>query len=742
MSFLLYQQYDQMDCGPTCLRMIARHYGRPFTLQTLRDRSGISREGVSLLGISEAAESIGFRTMGVRVSFQQLLQQVTLPCVVHWDQNHFVVLYRIKKKWFGAGRPAYTLYVADPGRGLLTLSEAEFLEGWVGSAQVRDPVGIALLLEPTPALYEAGEEPVSLRADFGRLYGYLWQYRGLLVQLVLGMLVGSGLQLILPFLMQSVVDIGINTQNLTFIHLVLLAQLMIFTGRTAIEFVRSRILLHVNARINLQLLSDFFVKLMKLPIAFFDAKQMGDIMQRVNDHQRIEQFLTGQTLSTLFSLFNLVVFGVVLCLYHPPIFVVFAVGSALYLLWVKLFLGQLRKMDYRRFEVLARSQSALVQLIQGMQEIKHNNCERSKRWEWEQLQIRQFHVDLKSLSLSQYQQAGALFLNEGKNILITILAAQAVLEGHLTLGAMLSVQYIIGQLNSPIEQLIQFILSWQGAKISLERLNEVHQLPDEEPEGKPLATALPARPAITVRDLVYRYPDAGNEPVLRNLSLHIPHGRVTAIVGASGSGKTTLLKLLLKAYDPAGGEIVLGDDGGGLRLSQVSHQYWRSRCGVVMQEGFIFSDTILRNIAVGDERPDPARVDRALQAANLREFVDGLPLGLQTKIGAEGNGVSQGQRQRILIARAVYKDPAFLFFDEATNALDANNERVILKHLDQFFRGRTVVVVAHRLSTVRNADQIVVMDRGTITERGTHAELTALRGNYYHLVKNQLELGN
>lgn len=742
MPFSLYQQHDQMDCGPTCLRMIAKHYGSSQALQTLRDRSGISREGVSLLGISEAAESIGFRTMGVRLSLEQLLHQAPLPCVVHWEQNHFVVVYRAKKKWFGKAPHAHTLSVADPSRGLLTLSEAEFLEGWVGSGPAPNPVGVALLLEPTPALYEAAGEPATIQTGLGRLYGYLWPYRGLLVQVLLGMLVGSGLQLILPFLMQSVVDIGINTQQVTFVHLVLLAQLMLFASRTAVEFIRTRILLHVSARINLQLLSDFFVKLMKLPMAFFDVKKLGDIMQRVSDHQRIEQFLTGQTLSTLFSLFNLVVFGAVLCLYHLPIFTVFVTGSGLYLLWVKLFLGPLRKVDYRRFDVMARSQSALVQLIQGMQEIKQGNCEREKRWEWEQLQVRQFRVDLKALSLSQYQQAGAFFLNEGKNILITILAAQAVIEGRLTLGAMLSVQYIIGQLNSPIEQLIQFVQSWQGAQISLERLNEVHQLPDEEPADKPLRASLPDRPGIAVRDLVYRYPDAGTEPVLRGVNLHIPHGKVTAIVGASGSGKTTLLKLLLKAYEPAGGEILLGETGTGLRLNQVSHQFWRSRCGVVMQEGYIFSDTILRNIAVGVERPDPERVARALRAANLREFIDGLPMGLDTKIGAEGNGVSQGQKQRILIARAVYKDPDFLFFDEATNALDANNERVILEHLNDFFRGRTVVVVAHRLSTVRNADQIVVMEKGAIIERGTHAELTALRGNYYHLVRNQLELGS
>ncbi|RYC69718.1 peptidase domain-containing ABC transporter [Spirosoma sordidisoli] len=766
MAFPFFRQYDLMDCGPACLRMVARYYGRQYSLQSLREKIDMSREGVSLLGISETAEALGFRTMAVKISFDQLFYKAVLPCIVHWQQNHFIVVYRTQKSRLGWLASPRRVFVADPALDLLELTEEEFLDGWVGTDRSEKATGVALLIEPTPALVDLDDEPRTGAVGFSRLYGYLWPYRSLLIQLVLGMLVGSGLQLILPFLTQSIVDVGINTHNIGFIHLVLFAQLALFAGRTTVDFIRSWILLHVSARINLQLLSDFFIKLMKLPMSYFDVKMMGDIMQRVGDHQRVENFLTGQTLSTLFSVLNLVVFGLLLAAYNSTIFLVFLVGSVLYGLWVKLFMKQLRKIDYRLFDMSARSQGALVQLIQGMQEIKLHNCEKSKRWEWEQLQLKQHRVQIKTLALSQYQQAGAFFIHEGKNIFITFLSAQAVIEGNLTLGGMLSVQYIIGQLNSPIEQLIRFAQSWQEAQISLERLNEIHQLADEEPVDTPLVTTLPARGGIRLQDVTYSYPGAGNGPVLQGVSLRIPPGKITAIVGSSGSGKTTLLKLLLKVYDPTAGEVLIGEplphttrsrsaqgpasptpnarpgNASGLRLSQISHRAWRRECGVVMQDGFIFSDTILRNIAVGDEYPDPANVSHALRIANLQDFIDTLPLGLSTKIGAEGNGLSQGQKQRILIARAVYKNPQYIFLDEATNALDANNERIIQENLNDFFRGRTVIVVAHRLSTVKHADQIILMDKGRIAEIGTHAELTARREGYFHLVRNQLELGN
>ena len=500
---------------------------------------------------------------------------------------------------------------------------------------------------------------------------------------------------------------------------------------------QSWLLLHVSTRVNLSILSDFLIKLMRLPLSFFDTKRFGDIMQRVSDHHRIEAFVTGQALTVPFSLASILVLSIVVAWYNLAIFGVYVASNVLYAGWILLFLGRRRKLDTRRFDLAAQSQSSLVQLIQGMQEIKLAGAERPSRWAWERLQARLFRWQMRSLSLGQYQQVGAFLINDGKNILITLLAAQAVIKGQLTLGAMLAMQQIIGQLNGPVSQIVGLSQSLQDAKISLERLNEIHALADEEPAGQPRLQELPADAGLQLTQLAFRYPGAGSEPVLHGVDLHIPAGKTTAIVGMSGSGKTTLLKLLLKFYDPSQGEIRLGEAA----LRNVSHAAWRAQCGVVMQDGFVFSDTIARNIAVGAERIDAQRLDHAVQVANLREFVDGLPSGLHTKIGAEGTGVSQGQRQRILIARAVYKNPQFIFFDEATNALDATNEAVIMKNLAEFFRGRTVVIVAHRLSTVCHADQIVVLDRGTLTETGTHAELVAQRGAYWQLVKNQLELG-
>ena len=809
-AFPHYRQLDQMDCGPTCLRMVAKHYGRLFTAQSLRDKAQIGKEGVSMLGISEAAEAIGFRTMGVKIPFEKLAAEAPLPCIVHWDQNHFVVVYEIKspltpkggifdslkmaavkggKKaplppkavtWqpplsntnfipeeiiFSSKREETgledglkvpptggrglrgTVFVADPGKGLVSYSAEEFCQHWLSAQTEGTEEGVVLLLEPTPAFFEQDDEPSPYGGrgaySFERVLAYLWQYKRLLVQLALGLAVGSGLQLLFPFLTQSVVDVGVNTENIPFLYLVLGAQLMLMAGRLSVEFIRSWILLHISTRVNLNILSDFLIKLMKLPVSFFDSKQFGDIMQRIGDHHRIESFLTGQTLSVLFSMVNLLIFGAVLALYNLSIFLIFMGSSVLYIGWVMLFLRQRRKLDYKRFDVAAKNQSSLVQLIQGMQEIRLAGAERPMRWAWERLQARLFRLQMRGLALSQYQQAGAFSINEGKNIFITFLAARAVIEGQLTLGAMLAMQQIVGQLNSPIEQLIGFVQSLQDAKISLERLNEIHTLQDEEPADRQLATTLPKASGLHLKNLTFQYPGAGNELVLENIDLSILPGKTTAIVGMSGSGKTTLLKLLLRFYEPNKGEIRLGEMG----LRNISHAHWRTQCGVVMQDGFIFSDSIARNIAVGVERIDAERLEQAVRMANLQTFIDSLPSGLHTKIGAEGNGISQGQRQRILIARAVYKDPQYLFFDEATNALDATNEAVIIQNLNEFFRGntggnrRTVVVVAHRLSTVSHADQIVVLDKGRITETGTHATLVAARGDYWRLVKNQLELG-
>jgi ATP-binding cassette subfamily B protein len=722
-----------MDCGPTCLKMIAKHYGRGHSLENLRRYAGISKEGVSLLGISQAAEKIGLHAFGTQLSFEQLAEQVPLPCIVHWQQRHFVVVYDIKP---GKGSRGATVYVADPEVGLVRYSEAEFMAGW-GVAQARQaPTGLALLLEPTPGFWDLANEPTDHR-DLSHVFRYLFQYKKLLVQLGLGLLIGGVLQFILPFLAQSVVDVGIGTRNLRFIYLVLLAQFVLFAGRMATEFLRNWLLLHISTRVNVAIISDYFIKLMKLPLAFFEAKMYGDLMRRINDHDRIEKFLTDASVNTLFSALSLVVYCVVLGLYSTTILLVFAGGSILYVLWVLLFMRFRRLLDHRRFQLQAQEQSTVLEIITGMQEIKLGGAALKKRWAWEALQARLFRLNTHTMRYNQYQQAGASFINEGKNILITCLAAVSVLEGRLSLGELVAVQYIAGQLNGPIEQLINFLRALQDAQISFERLSEVHNLEDEDPVHELRLQHIPPNHSFSLRDVSFHYPGA-LLPVLSHLNLQIPAGKTTAIVGMSGSGKTTLLRLLLKFYEPTTGALELGE----ANLRHLSHEVWRSQCGVVMQDGFIFSDTIAQNIAFGQDEVDLAKLYRAIRVANLHDFVESLPLGAQTKIGAEGNGVSQGQRQRILIARAVYKNPDFLFFDEATNALDANNESVIMANLEEFFQGRTVVVVAHRLSTVMSAHQIVVLDKGGVAEVGTHAELVRRQGFYYTLVKNQLALGS
>ena len=724
-SFPFTHQHDAMDCGPACVQMVARHYGRHYTLETLRQKCHISREGVSLLGISEAAESIGFKTVGARLSFEQLKNEAPLPCIAHWKQRHFVVVHKIRKD---------TVFVADPAHGLVKLTAQEFLNGWASTRNEGTNEGIALLLEPQPDFYAAeGETPD--KAKFSFILQYLKPYKKLIVQLFMGMLLSTLLQLIFPFFSQSIVDYGIGTGNLGFVTLILIAQLTLYAAQTAVEFIRSWILLHISTRINISIISDFLIKLMKLPIGFFDTKMIGDLMQRIGDHRRIEAFLTSSTLNTLFSIVTFVVFAVVLAFYSVRLLAVFLVGSLLYVLWVLVFLKYRRELDYKRFAQASAEQSNLIQLITGMQEIKLNNCEKQKRWEWENIQAKLFKVSIKGLSLSQWQQSGAFFINETKNILISYLSARAVIQGDMTLGMMMAVQTIVGQLNSPIGQIIGFIQSAQDAKISLERLGEIHNKPDETQDDNKVGL-LPDDKSIEISGLTFHY-DPLQEAVLKDLNLAIPEGKVTAIVGMSGSGKTTLVKLLLGFYPPNKGSIRVG----GVNLKNVEPKSWRARCGTVMQDGFIFSDSIAKNIAVGEEHIDEERLLHAAKVANIQEMIENLPLGYNTKIGQEGNGISQGQRQRILIARAVYKNPDYIFLDEATNALDANNERVIMDNLQSFFKGRTVVVVAHRLSTVKNADQIVVINHGRITETGNHETLTAKRGEYYELVKNQLELG-
>lgn len=728
--FPIYFQHDIMDCGPTCLRMVAKYYGKTITLDSLRKSSGFSKDGVSLLGIAEAAENIGFKTTGVTLTYQQLITVAKLPAILHWGQNHFVVAT--------AKANNKKITVADPAKGIIAYTKEEFCRKWISTkVDNGEDVGVALLLEPTNKFFEQ-EDHKDNKVGWGILFSYLTKYKRYFLQIFLALLLGSLIQLVFPFLTQSIVDTGINTQDLNYISIILIAQLMLFFGRTIVEFIRSRLLLHISVRINLSILSDFWIKLMRLPVSYFDTKHTGDILQRIGDNRRIESFLTGAAINTFFSIINLFIFSIVLLMYNYVIFLVFATGSVLYFLWIRIFLRYRRKLDYQRFETASKENSLTMQMILGMQEIKLNTAEHLRRWEWENIQTRLFKLSFKSLSLSQYQQAGAFFINEGKNIVITFLVAQMVITGQLTLGAMLAVQYIIGQLNSPVEQLIGFTQSAQDAKMSLERLNEIHQLTDEEPSDKPFSHQLPQNKSIELKKLSFTYPGAGNEPVLNDINLLIPEGKVTAIVGMSGSGKTTLLKLLLRFYENYKGDISIGHAS----LKTISPKHWRTACGCVMQDGFIFSDSIAKNVAASDENPDYQRLLHATTAANILPFIENLPLGFNTKIGAEGNGISAGQKQRILIARAVYKNPQFLFFDEATNALDANNEKVIMENLKEFFKDRTVVVVAHRLSTVKNADKIVLLENGVIIEEGNHEELADLKGKYFELVKNQLELGN
>lgn len=719
-----------MDCGPTCLRIVARFYGKNYSLQSLRDRCHLTREGVSMLGISDAAESIGFRTSGVKVTWEQFRDEMPLPCIAHWNQRHFVVVYEIKKH-----RGDYKVKVSDPASGLLEYAENDFRKAWLQDKE-HGQYGIALILEPIPEFYSAKGDKDS-RMSFRYLVEYLRPYRNYFLQLFLAMIVASVISLILPFITQAVVDTGIGTGDLSFIAVLLAAQFLLVLGQLCNSLIRSWLMLHMTTRVSISLISDFLCKLMRLPIAFFDSKMTGDLMQRIGDYNRIQKFLTGSIISMAVALVSFVIYSLIMAGYHPLVFAVFITGSIIYILWVILFLKYRRKLDYMRFQEAAANQSSIVQLIHGMQDIKLNNCEKQKRWEWEEIQARLFKVSIKSLSVAQVQEIGGTFIEQAKNIMISFLSAVAVIQGDMTLGMMMALQYIIGQLNAPISQFISFVQETQDASISLERLGEIHEKNDEDPADVQKIRDIPANADIVFSDVVFQYDGPHSDKVLDKISLCIPSNKVTAIVGVSGSGKTTMLKMMLGFYRPVSGSITLG----GLDLDAYSMRSWRSRCGSVMQEGYIFSDTIAGNIGISDTVADMEKVRNAAAVSNIREWIESLPLRYHTRIGADGHGLSTGQKQRLLIARAAYKNAEYLFFDEATNSLDANNEKAIMDNMERLFSGKTVVIVAHRLSTVRNADNIVVLDKGRIAEQGTHDYLVSLKGKYYTLVKNQLELG-
>jgi ATP-binding cassette subfamily B protein len=724
-QFPFYKQHDEMDCGPTCLRIISKYYGKRFSAEYLRALTHTGRSGTSLLALSEAAEQLGFRTIGSRVSFGYLREAAPFPCIAYWGQRHYVVIYK-------AGRRK--IHISDPAHGILSYTWEEFIKKWA----IEDEQGIILSLEPTPAFHQEEEVlPTEYGQGFRHIASYLTRYRRELVQVLAGLVAASLLQLLFPFLTQSIVDEGIAHRDIPFIYMVLAAQLAVFLGKTSVEIIRSYILLHVSSRININLLTDFFIKLMRLPLGYFDSRKIGDILQRINDHRRIESFLTSSTLSTVFSLLNLLIFSIVLAMYNPMIFWVFLTGSALYVAWILIFMKRRAVLDYKLFAQLAANNEKNYELIVGMQEIKLHNAEKKKRWQWELLQIRLFRINIRALSLRQVQSGGAIVINELKNIFISFMAARLVVEGQISLGIMLSVSYIIGQLNAPILQLIEFLQALQDARLSMDRINEIHNKRDEENRYEDKMADIPAGD-IQLEGLSFQYDPGPHAPmVLDNISLIIPAGKVTAIVGSSGSGKTTLLKLLLKFYEPAAGSLRIGD----VPFEALSGSAWRRKCGVVLQDGFIFSDSIAGNIAVGEESADPERMHNAARAANIHDFVMGLPLGYRTLIGDSGLGISAGQKQRLLIARAIYKDPEFLFFDEATSALDAQNERAITENLQRIFPGKTVVIIAHRLSTVKNADRIIVLDRGRVSESGRHDQLITGKGFYYQLISNQLELG-
>lgn len=724
-KFSFHAQHDAMDCGPACLKMIAGFYGRTLKLDSLRERSYITKNGVNFLGLMEAGTSIGMRTLAVKAPLSKISQHAPFPCIIHWEQNHFIVLYKIKGQRF---------YLADPGKGLLVLNRQDFVKGWTGG---QDIDGLSLLLEPTDKFYEINEN-IGDRAVNKRTFlcKYIKQYKVYLFQLLLCMLLTSGLTALFPFFTQRIVDKGINNKNIGIVQLILISQVLVIFGSTSIEYIRSWVLLHLNSRINITIVSDFLIKLMRLPISFFDTKHLGDIRQRMADHGRIQSFLTGQGLSTLFSMINLIVYSIVLACYDVLILLIFFSFSLLSISWAVLFLKKRKSLDYVRFQQMSENENVFQELVTGMQEIKLNNCERVKRWEWERIQAKMFDLGIKGLTLGQFQQSGSTFLNQIKNILISYCTAVAVIKGDITLGMMMGISYIIGQLNTPFQMMMGFLQSAQDAKISLDRLSEIHDRPDED--NTTYLQNFPAeksRNGIHIHQLSHQYTGATSPFVLKEISLHIPVGKVTAIVGESGSGKTTLMKLLLNFYKPTTGSININ----GVEIDSLSRSFWRSQCGVVMQEGLLFSNSIKMNIVMGDEHPNDARLTEAIQVANLKEFIDGLPMGWDTKVGPAGVGMSTGQKQRLLIARAVYKNPSFIFLDEATSALDANNERTIIDNLQEFYLGRTVVIIAHRLSTVKKADQILVLENGNLAEIGKHDELISARRKYYQLIKNQLE---
>jgi ATP-binding cassette subfamily B protein len=726
-KFPHYSQLDYRDCGPTCLRMIAKYYGKTFSREFLREKASITKTGVTMAGIAEAAEAIAMRTLGMRISLESLVTEAPTPFIVPWRQKHFVVVYKTSKT---------KIYVADPAQGLLTYSHEDFKKAWTNTT---DNTGFVLLLEASPQFYAFAEDKTKTKG-FSFLLPYFRPYKKLIRQLFIGLMVATIIQFILPFLMQTVVDVGVNNRDIPFIYLILISQLVLIFSQTLVSIFREWLLIHITSRFNIKMISDFLFKMLKLPVSYFDTRNTGEHLQRITDHTRIQNFVSSSTLNMIFSMITFIIFNCILAYYNLKIFTVFIVGATLYVGWTFFFLKKRAELDYKRFDEASQSQNSLIQIINGVKEIKINNSQRKNRWKWEYNQISLFKTSLSTLKLAQYQSIGATFINEIKNIVITFLAAKAVVDGNLTLGMMISTQYIVGQLNLPLSNFIIFIQTWQDAKISLERLSQVHTRDDEDLATAKKSNELPDTKTIEIKDLSYRYGGKSTPFVLKNVNCIIPEGKTTAIVGASGSGKTTLMKLLLKFYVPTSGSINIGS----VDLNNINNDFWRLNCGAVMQDTFMFNDTIGGNISESEQNEmiDRDKLNNAAFVSNIGDFIQKLPNKYNTELGTSGIRLSGGQEQRIMIARAVYKDPFYLFFDEATSALDANNEKVIMENLNTFITDKTAIIVAHRLSTVKNADKIIVLENGEIVEQGNHNDLTKLRGKYYELVKNQLELGN
>lgn len=721
-KFPFESQMDSMDCGPACLKMICKYYGKYYSLPYLRELCGITRVGASFFDLSNGAEKIGFHTLSVTTDIKNLYEKTPLPCIVQWNSNHFIVVYETTKT---------KIKVADPAKGMYSYTYENFKKGWYKKGK---EYGVVLAIEPMANFNQIDPEK---KIDQGKTYnyvlGYFTPFSKDLITISVIMFFATLLQGLLPFISKSIIDVGIQARDLSFINIVLIANIVIIISLTLSNATRDWLLLHIAARINLSMISDYLIKLMKLPVTFFENKMVGDILQRAQDHERIRSFIMNNSLNLIFSSFTFITFSIILLIYNPTIFFIFILGSLLYILWVLAFLKFRKNLDWESFVLVSQNQSYWVETVGAIQDIKINNYEKSKRWKWEKIQAKLYKVNLKVLNITNAQNIGAQFIMNLKNLTITFFCAGAVIKGQITFGVMISVQFIIGMLNAPLTQFIGFIIAGQYAKISFQRINEIHQLKDEEENFVSNSLEFPQSKSLYIHNLSFQYTQT-SQFVLKQINLSIPEGKMTAIVGESGCGKSTLLKLLLRLYQPTIGEIHIG----GMNISNFSLSNWRNQCGVVLQDGKIFNDSILNNIVLNDEEINYHRLKEAINIAHIGKEIEQLPQGYLTKIGEAGLGLSGGQKQRILIARSIYKSPHYIFLDEATNALDAIHEMAIINALQFAFEKRTLVIIAHRLNTIMNADQIIVLRDGAIQEIGNHEQLFKRKGHYFDLFSKQM----